>query len=66
MNATTKASFTTLTSATLAKLYTAKELRQFAAIFGITLTGDARKKGVKYGWVRKIKLVMEYYGVKFA
>jgi hypothetical protein len=63
MSATQKASFKTLSNATLSKLYNATEFRAIAKFLGITLKGDARKKGVKYAWTRQIKSAMETLGM---
>lgn len=65
MTAINRAAFTTLSNAKLSKLFTATELRNAAKFLGITLIGDARKKGVKYGWVRQIKAAMEIQGFQF-
>lgn len=54
----TEAAFTNLSNAKLAKLFSAKE-------YGLTLEGDARRKGVKYAWVRQIKTMMEIDGWEF-
>lgn len=61
----TEAAFTNLSNVKLAKLFSAKELRAFAKELGLNLKGDARRKGVKYGWVRQIKTMMEIAGFQF-